>query len=122
MGYDIEEAYKQYPIVFVGTVENIEIIKTKEEGWFNYSELKEVTLTVEKNYKGIASDKILVTTRMDSAACGYPFKEKVKYAVFAHPNEKGLHVGSCSPTIHVEKREKYYENERLQVTKFLSQK
>ncbi|WP_164519243.1 hypothetical protein [Pseudoalteromonas rubra] len=122
LGYDIEKAFNNYPIVVIGTVEKVETIKTKEEGWFNYSYHKAVTLVVDHSYKGLAADKILVTTRMDSAACGYPFQENVKYAVFAYPNEKGLHVGSCGPTIHIDKREEYYEKERLYVTEFLSQK
>ena len=92
----------------------------KEDGWFEYSKLKAVTLVVEHSYKGMTAEKIKITTRMDSAACGFPFEEKIKYVVFAIPDENGLHVGSCGPTIHAEKREEYYEPERLKVTRFLS--
>lgn len=122
MGYDIQEAFDEYPVVFVGTVETIETIKLKEEGWFSYSTMKAITLVVEHSFKGITAERVKVTTRMDSAACGFPFVEKVKYAVFAIPDENGLHVGSCGPTIHMEKREDYYEDERLNVTDFLSKK
>tara|TARA_B100001059_G_C17463922_1_gene393562 strand:- start:75 stop:614 length:540 start_codon:yes stop_codon:yes gene_type:complete len=121
MDYAVNEAFYDYPLVFIGTVEKIDIVKTKEDGWFNYSESKAVTISVEQSYKGMMSEKVLVSTRMDSAACGFPFKEKVKYAVFAYPNEKGLHVGSCSPTIHVDKGEEYYEKERQYVVNFLKQ-
>ena len=120
MGYDIEEAFKDYPVVFSGVVESIETIKVKEDGWFEYSKLKAVTLVVEHSYKGMTAEKIKITTRMDSAACGFPFEEKIKYVVFAIPDENGLHVGSCGPPIHAEKREEYYEPERLKVTRFLS--
>ncbi|MGS2721825.1 hypothetical protein [Paraglaciecola aestuariivivens] len=120
MGYDIEEAFKEYPVVFSGTVESITTIEVKESGWFEYTKLKAVTFVVEQSYKGMTAERIKVTTRMDSAACGFPFKEKVKYAVFAMPDENGLYVGSCGPTIHMEKREDYYEPERLRVTRFLS--
>ncbi|KPV99234.1 hypothetical protein [Pseudoalteromonas sp. P1-8] len=118
--YEIEEAYKDYPVVFSGVVESIDTIKVKEDDWFEYSNLKAVTLVVEHSYKGMTAEKIKVTTRMDSAACGFPFEEKVKYVVFAIPDENGLFVGSCGPTIHMEKREEYYEPERLRVTRFLS--
>ncbi|MDK1286274.1 hypothetical protein [Pseudoalteromonas umbrosa] len=122
LGYDIKEAFNDYPIVFTGTVEKIEIIKTKEEGWFNYSKSMAVTIAVEQSYKGFMGEKVLVATREDPAACGFPFKQKGKYAVFAYPNEKGLFVGACSPTIHMEKREEYYEKERHRVVNFLKQK
>eukprot|EP00493_Phyllostaurus_siculus_P010120 UN10258 len=36
-------------------------------------------------------------------------------------HEKGLHVGSCSPTINVDKGEEYYEKERQYVVNFLKQ-
>ncbi|QPB82762.1 hypothetical protein CWC22_007035 [Pseudoalteromonas rubra] len=120
MGYDIEEAFKDYPVVFSGVVESIDTIKMKEDGWFEYSNLKAVTLIVEQSYKGMTAEKVKVTTRMDSAACGFPFEEEVKYVVFAIPDENGLFVGSCGPTIHMEKREEYYEQERLRVLHFLS--
>ena len=120
MGYDIEEAFKDYPVVFSGTVETIDTIKVKEDGWLEYSKLKAVTLVVDRSYKGMTAEKIKVTTRMDSAACGFPFEENVKYVVFAIPDDNGLHVGSCGPTIHMKKREEYYEMERLRVINFLS--
>jgi len=119
MGYDIGEAFEDYPVVFSGVVESIDTIKAKEDGWFEYSKLKSVTLVVDHSYKGMTAEKIKVTTRMDSAACGFPFEEKVKYVVFATPDENGLFVGSCGPTIHMEKREEYYEQERLRITRFL---
>lgn len=119
MGYDIGEAFEDYPVVFSGVVESIDTIKAKEDGWFEYSKLKFVTLVVDHSYKGMTAEKIKVTTRMDSAACGFPFEEKVKYVVFATPDENGLFVGSCGPTIHMEKREEYYEQERLRITRFL---
>ncbi|AMJ85634.1 MULTISPECIES: hypothetical protein [Alteromonas] len=120
MGYDIEEAFEDYPVVFSGVVESVDTIKVKEDGWFEYSKLKAVTLVVDHSYKGMTAEKIKVTTRVDSAACGFPFEEKVKYVVFAIPDENGLFVGSCGPTIHMEKREEYYEPERLRMTRFLS--
>ena len=61
MGYDIEEAFKDYPVVFSGVVESIDIIKVKEDGWFEYSKMKAVTLVVEQSYKGITAEKIKVT-------------------------------------------------------------
>jgi hypothetical protein len=121
-GYDIEDAFDHYPIVFAGTVEKIDVVRTKMEGWFNYSEHNAVTLVVEKDYKGVFAEIVLVTTSIEPSACGFPFKQGVKYVVFAYASEMGLSVGSCSPTIHMEKGAEPYENERLYVTKFLSQK
>jgi hypothetical protein len=121
MGYDIQDAYDEYPVVFTGTVESIDEVKIKESGWFNYSIMKEVVLVVDHNFKGMSGERIRVTTRMDSPACGYPFLKDIRYAVFAFPGESGLHVTSCSPTIHTEKREEYYESERLKVTEFLNE-
>ena len=120
-GYDIGESYNEYPAVFVGTVEKLETIKKRESGsWFSYYQLTQVTLKLDKVYKGSTDKKMVVTTRPGYGACGFPFKLNQQYAVFAYQDEKDLAVSSCGPIIHTEKREEYYEKERLTVLNFLA--
>lgn len=119
-GYEIEESYNEYSHVFVGTVEKIEKVKRKGSSWFSYHELEQVTLKLDKVYKGNYENVVKVTTMPGHGACGFPFKLNVQYAVFAYEDKKDLAVSSCSPTIHTEKREEYYEQERLTVLNFLA--
>ena len=120
-GYDIEERYNKYPSVFVGTVEKVEVIKRREPGsWFSYIELMQVTLKLDKLYKGSPAKNMVVMTRPGYGACGFPFKLNQQYAVFAYQDNKDLAVSSCSPTIHTEKGAQHYEEERLTVLNFLA--
>ena len=120
-GYDIEESYNEYPSVFVGTVEKLKAIKRREPGsWFSYYELTQVTLKLDKLYKGSSDKKMVVMTRPGYGACGFPFKLNEQYAVFAYQDNKDLAVSSCSPTIHTEKGAQHYEAERLTVLNFLA--
>ena len=119
--YEIAEIYNEYPYVFVGTVEGIETVERREpDSWFSYYELSQVTIKLDKAYKGNYDKKIVVTTRPGNGACGFPFKLNVQYAVFAFQDEKDLAVSSCSPTVHTEKREEHYEKKRLTVLNFLA--
>ena len=119
-GYDIEESYNEYPHIFIGTVEKIEKVKRKGSSWFSYYELAQVTLKLNKVYKGTYKKVVKVTSMPGHGACGFPFKLNVQYVVFAYEDKKDLAVSSCSPTIHTEKREEYYEQERLTVLNFLA--
>ncbi len=119
--YEISEIYNEYPYVFVGTVEGIETVERREpDSWFSYYELSQVTIKLDKAYKGNFNKKIVVMTRPGNGACGFPFKLNVQYAVFAFQDEKDLTVSSCSPTVHTEKREEQYEKKRLTVLNFLA--
>lgn len=117
--YDIEKSYNQYPHIFVGTVKKIE---TKGAGFRSDYQLEYVTLKMDKVYKGAQGTEIEVTTLSGRGACGFPFKLDVQYVVFAYEDQKNVAVSSCSPTIHTEKREEYFEKKRLTVLGFLAQK
>ncbi|WP_445356279.1 hypothetical protein ACJJI5_11075 [Microbulbifer sp. EKSA008] len=129
-GYEIEEAFKDYEFVFRGVVKSIGSKWVWEKGYWLPNSLDKVKFEVTKNYKSSASEKVTAFTHPQSSACGFTFKEGIEYVVFAYPGSKksaeygmavegGAMITSCSPTIHYEAREEYYEEERLRVIKYL---
>jgi hypothetical protein len=58
-----------------------------------------VTLAVGQTWKGLESGRLQVVTDADEAACGFEFKEGVRYLVFARQGRSGeLEVSLCSAT------------------------
>ena len=59
----------------------------------------EVVFRVGRAWKGVESRTLSVFTSAQSAACGYGFREKRTYLVYAHGNAGGrLSTGICSRT------------------------
>lgn len=60
-----------------------------------------VSITVLHTWKGddaIDDDTIVVTTPLDSAACGYTFEADETYLIYALLQDETLHVTSCGNT------------------------
>ncbi len=58
-----------------------------------------VTLDVSRTWKGLESGRLQVVTEAEEAACGFEFKDGVRYLVFARQGRSGeLEVSLCSAT------------------------
>lgn len=58
-----------------------------------------VTLDVRQTWKGLESGRLQVVTEAQEAACGFEFKDGVRYLVFARHGRSGeLEVSLCSAT------------------------
>ena len=92
------EAFEQASLVFAGRV--LEIRDAREE---EYPVALEVTLLVERPFKGVFIETIRVRTSRDSASCGFPFKRGERYLVYTHDSSDGIVRASlCSRTAMLE--------------------
>ena len=92
-GRSVVSSYETADAVFVGKVVSIDEVSDGVGAGL------EVALHVEKAFKGVASEQILVYTAAHGAACGYHFTRDEQYLVFAHAdNQDRLHVSLCSRT------------------------
>jgi hypothetical protein len=81
--------------VFLGTVEQI-------RGWpfgSTFTGLVQVSFSVQAGYKGVTSKRIAVLTNRSEAACGFPFKEKEQYVVYASRHLGALYTSICQRTL-----------------------
>ena len=128
--YDIDEAFKKYDMVFRGTVGKIGGKYVWEEGVWWPRKLSRVKLNVSRVYKSEVGEEITVYTERYTESCGFPFQKNTEYVVFAYigTEEAASHgvavagkpmVSGCSPTIHFQEGESYYEEERLSVVNYL---
>lgn len=85
------EAMAESALVFRGTATSIS--SPDEEG-----DLR-VEFDVAAVWKGADASTIALSTHEQSAACGYPFEERVEYVVYSYD---GASVGLCSRTAPVE--------------------
>jgi len=85
------EALAESELVFRGTVTSI--------GPSDGAGLLKVDFDVATVWKGPASKTASLTTQRDTAACGYPFEERVEYVVYSW---NGVDVARCSRTAPVE--------------------
>lgn len=85
------EALAESELVFRGTVTSI--------GSSDEAGLLTVNFDVETVWKGPDVSIISLTTRQDTAACGYPFAERVEYVVYSW---NGVDVARCGRTAPVE--------------------
>ncbi len=58
----------------------------------------EVTFKVKKALKGVSLKDVTLRTNGLSGSCGFPFKLKEKYLVYANGVGDGLRVSGCSKT------------------------
>src|ERR687894_156584 len=83
--------------VFSGEVMNIEGgLSTRIFGMSVPS--RRVTLQVSEVWKGPQTETLELTTPRDGAACGYNFKERQEYLVYAYGKQEALKVDLCSQT------------------------
>ncbi|MDE2892310.1 MAG: hypothetical protein OXN86_07420 [Chloroflexota bacterium] len=85
------EALAESELVFRGTVTSI--------GPSDAVGLLKVDFDVETIWKGPEAETISLTTQQDTAACGYPFEERVEYVVYSW---NGVDVARCGRTAPVE--------------------
>ncbi len=57
-----------------------------------------VRFEITKLWKGTQSKSIVITTRLSGEACGFPFKEKKEYLVYAVTEPKDRQTGICTGT------------------------
>lgn len=85
------EALAESELVFRGIVTSI--------GPSDEPALLRVDFDVDTVWKGQRAETISLTTQQDTAACGYPFEERVEYVVYSW---NGVDVARCSRTAPVE--------------------
>lgn len=92
-----QEALKEAAAVFTATVEKM------KQGEREHV----VILKVQKSWKGVKQEKILVTTSSSSAACGVAFSDKSEWLIYAseNPETKKLRASHCSRTKLIEDAE-----------------
>ncbi len=106
---ELEEAYADSAVVFLGQVEN-------QEDSVLRPEFIEVRLAVQRKFKWMSelasSQSIVVYTPSEQGRCGYTFQNGFDYLVFAKGNPAYLRVDSCSRTNVIENSQ--LDREKLQ--------
>ncbi len=95
MEIDVQGAVAQADAVFEGRVLAIE----REGGTVR------ATLAVVQQWKGVESERVVVETAADSAACGVAFAAETSWLVYAEREGDRLRAGLCSRTARIEDAE-----------------
>jgi len=82
--------------VFLGTVEKIELTNTT---------YNDVFIKIDRFWKGIETENVVVQTLFSTDACGYSFSQNQTYLVFARESTSGPVTSSCSGTNTIENLE-----------------
>ena len=61
-----------------------------------------LTFDVSRIWKGASADMIVLRTNLDSASCGYPFRDEGHYLVFARLHNGDLTTSLCTRTTPLE--------------------
>lgn len=75
-------AYAQADVVFLGDV------TSRQNTFLGILRQREVTFSVRDRWKGSISDETIVRTNVGEIACGYNFKKRNSYLVFAYWDKK----------------------------------
>jgi len=89
---DAEAAFDRSDAVFEGRVLEVE----------RAAGARRVTLAVVQQWKGITSERVVVETAADSAACGVAFEADTSWLVYAERDGDRLRTGLCSRTARIE--------------------
>jgi len=92
--------------IFSGEV--VRIVSIKESKNSLYSTLK-VYLKVLSAWKGVKTENVVVSTSGSSNFCGFPFKVKQRYLVYADAYRRELSTSICKRTAPLGKAEKDIE-------------
>ncbi|MFS0864479.1 hypothetical protein [Fredinandcohnia sp. 179-A 10B2 NHS] len=92
----VEEELKQKTAVFSGKV--IDINRSSNVLLQSSSEPVEVLFEVNEVWKGSNKSQVIVHTGLDSASCGFEFKSKKEYIVYAYGENGDLGTGICERT------------------------
>ena len=77
----VTQAFSQAHVVFLGEVTTI-----RNKGSL-FVKTRQVIFSVKETWKGSAGDEVMVNTNDGEIACGYPFRARRTYLVFAHRGE-----------------------------------
>jgi hypothetical protein len=86
------EAAAQASAVFEGRVVEVTDVQGAEQP------RRSVTLRVVRGWKGMQSERVVLTTASDSAACGIDFARDQNYLVYASMQDGALTANSCGGT------------------------
>ena len=96
-----EQALEEAEAVFVGMVTRLD----QREPHGRLPQVQ-VTLRVQRSFKGDLGSTVEIHTATSSAACGFSFREGQRYLVYAHPREDGprglLATSLCTRTAHLD--------------------
>jgi hypothetical protein len=92
MEVDVPTAFGQVDAVFEGRVLEID----RSGGSLR------VTLAVVQHWKGIGTERVVVETAADSAACGVAFEVETSWLVYAEREGELLRASLCSRTARIE--------------------
>lgn len=76
-----DEALQNASFIFRGKV--VSTSESEKEQPFRKTEVK---FHLQRAWKGVEKNEIVITTPAESAACGFPFKKNETYLVYAHGN------------------------------------
>jgi hypothetical protein len=91
--------------VFVGTVSSITEARPlpNSDGRDSKSpalgEMLDVSLAVEKSFKGVTSKEVVITTAQGESACGFQFVKGQQYLVYATEHQGKLYTSICQRTM-----------------------
>ncbi|MCP4134025.1 MAG: hypothetical protein GY754_23845 [bacterium] len=96
LDWEVIRGYKYADAVFVGYVEKITPEVYKDSNLAGYHIIR---FKVKKQWKGLKRDTIFTRIEIMCCVCGYEFKEKTEFLVYAHKtNEKYYSASTCSRT------------------------
>ena len=90
----VAESLKDSAAVFAGKV--LSISPSGDDPEAAMSGFK-ITFAVEKSWKGIRTEKVVIATSPGGGMCGYHFEKEGRYLVYAS-GDKELSTGICSRT------------------------
>lgn len=82
----IAMAYARADVVFLGDV------MAMRSTYLGILRQREVTFSVRERWKGSISDTTLILTNVGEIACGFDFKKRNSYLVFAYWDQKRQHL------------------------------
>lgn len=90
---DVPTSIREVDAVFSGTVTRVRGVTVR--GY----QMRQVTLRLDRAWKGVESRTVVVLTGSGDGDCGFDFRRRRAYLVFAHRAETGsLHAGLCGRT------------------------
>ena len=94
------KALEKAATVFMGRVVMGRVVKRRLDKEAEMREMREFLFEVSGVWKGPASKRIFVLTRMDSAACGFDFELGESYLVYAYGDATQFVTNICTRTCH----------------------
>lgn len=91
---DVLSTFRTADAVFTGRV-----VRARNVTLDNGRQMRRVTLRVDRAWKGVGSRTVVVITGSGGGDCGFPFRRRQSYLVYAHRwNDGQLGAGLCGRT------------------------